>query len=95
VHGGKKSRSGTSRILCSETGFQSGAQPGTIEVAADQHDLVVDRALLFTFVEREALGDQVKDIALVALLEPEQPLGAIDIVGQSFQETLEISLTIN
>src|SRR5262249_34028364 len=42
-------------------------------------------------VERESLGDQVEDIAFVALLHPEEALGAIDVLGQPLEEALEFA----
>ncbi len=61
----------------------------SIEVAADQHQLVFHAAAPIARIEGEALADQVENVTLVALRDPKQPLGAEDTLRESFQEALE------
>jgi len=75
---------GSSRLSLAEsaaaetphTGFELPAQAIVVQVLADQHQLVAAFARPIAVVDREALARQMEDVAPLALLEPEDALGA-------------------
>ncbi len=59
-----------------DTGLQLAAQAGVVEALADQYQLVLGGRGPVAVVDREALAGEVKDVAPLALVEPEDSLGA-------------------
>jgi hypothetical protein len=72
-----------------QAGFEFLPQPRAIEIASDQHELVRRPVAAWSLVEREALSDEVKDVTLAVLGDPQQAFAAVDIVGKGLQEPLK------
>ena len=74
----------TLACILGDAGLELFADLGVVEVLADHDQLVLAVAGLapLAVVEGEALAGQVEDVALAALVEPEDSLGAEDTGGQ-------------
>jgi len=68
------------------------AQLAVVEVTADQHQLVLALALPFGVIDRETFAGQMKDMAPLTFVKPENPLGPKHAAGQLVvQEVLELA----
>ena len=72
-----------------EAGFELRSQLSAVQLAADQHQLVRPRPLPSALVQGETLRHQVKDVPLVALVDPQQALAAIDGLGKPIEKILK------
>ena len=73
-----------------EAGFELRSQLPAVQLAADQHQLVRPRSLPLALVQGETLRHQVKDVPLVALVDPQQAFGAIDALGKPVEKILKL-----
>ncbi len=62
--------------ILGHAGLQLFAQQGVIEIATDQDQLVLALAGPVAVIDGEAFASQVEDVAAIAFVEPENPLGA-------------------
>ena len=66
--------------------LQLRAHSCAIEVAPDQHEPVADRAGAVERIEGKVRADQVKHVALIARVHPEQHFSPKDIVRERLQK---------
>jgi len=74
------------------TGLQLLAQFAVVEVAADQDQLVFALPVPVRVIDREAFAGQVKHMAPLTFVEPEDPFGTEHAAGQLvIEEVLELA----
>jgi hypothetical protein len=64
------------------TGLQLVAQASVVEVSADQHELVFAITGPLGVVNRKTLASEVKDVSLLAFVEPENAFGPEHLLWQ-------------
>ena len=72
-----------------EASFEPRSQLRTVEIAANQHELVGFFATERMFVQAEPLGDKMENVALVAFGDPNQAFRAIDVMRKLLEKVLK------
>ena len=70
------------------TGLELAAKPVVVQLASDQHQLVLAGPVPVGVIDGEALASQVEHMAALTLIEPENALGAEHPLGELIIEKI-------
>src|SRR6266480_2470873 len=73
-----------------EASFEPRSQLRAIEIAANQHELAPFCAVALILVQAEPPGDKMENVTFVAFGDPNQALGAINVVRKLLEKGLKL-----